>query len=818
MKKHFFLLFLLALLPMLAMADDSGSCGDNVTYTYTEADHTLTIKGSGAMSDYDWGTTPWYNYCEQITTVMIDDGVTSIGDKAFSDCSGLTSVSIPNSVISIGNDAFYGCSGLTSIDIPNSVTYIGDDAFRGCSGLTSVTIPNSVTSIGEGAFYGCSGLTSVTIPNSVTSIGDYAFFDCTGLTSVTIPNSVTSIGYYAFYQCSRLTSVTIGNSVTSIGSSAFYNCYGLKKVIVKDIAAWCNISFGNAESNPVFFSHQLYSDEDTIISELVIPNSMTAIGNYAFYNTQLKSLTIGTGVLSIGSNAFTSVSGSGPIKVIWLTNTPPSGYKNVGGTVNYVANDLYTGLNNKMVYPFLSSLFEVDGVKYVPVSPSERTCDAIDCVYDESAANINICNTVSYKGVTLTVKNVKPYICYGNTAIKDVQLSFDGNLGDYAFYGCTGIEKVTVSNHGAIGSYSFTSCTAMQTAELGSNITAIHDNAFKGCTSLQSIVIPDSITSVGLSAFQDCSSMTSAKIGNGVTAINEYTFAGCLSLTDVSIGKNVKTINSYAFRNCESLPAITIPNSVEKINNYAFSGCETLETVIMRDKADDAGLTLGSNGSSSLFADCPLDSVYIGRNISYSTGSSNGYSPFYRNTTLRSVTITDRETEISANEFYGCTNLKNVSIGNGVTTIGDWAFSGCSSLDFFSFGSSVESIGKEAFSDCTAMTRLISRAAVPPTCGSQALDDINKWNCTLSVPKGNTAAYQQADQWKEFFFIDENVEQTQPELAGDFNGDGVVNALDVQEVINASEAESAEPVYDVNNDGVVNALDVQEVINMAADE
>ena len=167
-------------------------------------------------------------------------------------------------------------------------------------------------------------------------------------------------------------------------------------------------------------------------------------------------------------------------------------------------------------------------------------------------------------------------------------------------------------------------------------------------------------------------------------------------------------------------------------------------------------LKLGSKGSSPLFADCRLDSVYIGRNISYSTSSSSGYSPFCRNTSLRAVTITDRETEISENEFYGCTNLKNVTIGDGVKTIGDWAFSGCSSLDYFAFGSSVESIGKEAFSDCTAMARLIGHATTPPTCGSQALDDINKWNCTLSVPQGMTAAYQQANQWKEFFFINDD--------------------------------------------------------------
>jgi hypothetical protein len=174
----------------------------------------------------------------------------------------------------------------------------------------------------------------------------------------------------------------------------------------------------------------------------------------------------------------------------------------------------------------------------------------------------------------------------------------------------------------------------------------------------------------------------------------------------------------------------------------------------MEDKESE--LTLGSNGSSPLFADFPLDSVYIGRNITYPTSKEKGYSPFYRNTSLRSVMITDKETEISENEFYGCANLKNVRIGDGVTTIGNWAFSGCSSLDYFSFGSSVKSIGTEAFSDCTAMTRLISLAITPPTCGNQALDDINKWNCSLSVPKGCTPAYQNADQWKEFFFVNDD--------------------------------------------------------------
>ena len=507
--------------------------------------------------------------------------------------------------------------------------------------------------------------------------------------------------------------------------------------------------------------------------------------------------------------------------MIWLTNTPPTGYGSASGEVNYVANDQYTSLGNKTVYPFLSSMFEADGVKYVPVSPSERTCHAIDCVYDSTTMNIKIGKTVSYRGIDMAVKEVKAYTCYGKQNIKDIELSFEGDIassafcnlsGDFnavinnsgaigsgafagsygmkslkiggqvtaisssAFQNCAQLESAQLQNQGSIAESAFQSCTALKTIDIGDHVTGIGKYAFQGCQSLQSITIPDAVTSLEQYAFQNCSSIVSAKIGNGVQTIGTYAFSKCSSLTNVQIGNGVQnirtcafsecssltnvqigngvqTIGTYAFSGCSKLPAISIPQNVTSIGNYVFNGCSTLGKVIMEDS--DTELSLGSNGSSPLFSGCSLDSVYIGRNIAYQTTSDYGYSPFYRNTSLRSVTITDKETEISPNEFYGCTNLKNVRIGNSVKTIGDWAFSGCSSLDFFSFGSNVESIGKEAFSDCTAMTKLISHAAVPPTCAAQALDDINKWNCTLTVPVGYTSAYQQADQWKEFFFIDE---------------------------------------------------------------
>ncbi|HJJ53548.1 MAG TPA: leucine-rich repeat protein [Methanocorpusculum sp.] len=237
-KKRFLSLLVLVLILIFFVggataATYSGSCGAGLTWTLTTETGVLEITGSGDMTDYSSNKRPgWYMYKDNITTVSLSSGVTSIGGSAFSGCSSLTSVVIPDSVTSIGYQAFYGCSSLTSVVIPDSVTSIGTGAFSGCHSLTSITLGKSVTSIESSTFKGCTSLTSVIIPDSVTSIGERAFSDCTSLTTVKIGNSVTSIKQVVFFGCSNLEVVDMSNTtaLSSIENSAFgSNSYSAMK-------------------------------------------------------------------------------------------------------------------------------------------------------------------------------------------------------------------------------------------------------------------------------------------------------------------------------------------------------------------------------------------------------------------------------------------------------------------------------------------------------------------------------------------------------------------------------------------------------------
>ena len=398
------------------------------------------------------------------------------------------------------------------------------------------------------------------------------------------------------------------------------------------------------------------------------------------------------------------------------------------GGIHYVANDLYTDLSNKKVYPYLSSIFEVDGVKYVPVSPSERTCDAIDCAYTGEPYEVKINKKVNYKGIDMAVREINPYTAYNCANIKKAYIDINGSIGDKAFSDCTNLSSVDIKKANDIG-----------------------NDAFSGCTNLVSVDIKAG-NNIGESTFSNCSSLKTLSLDNKIKSLGRSAFTNCRNLKQFIIPDSVTILNYALLKDCSSLKSIRIHKGIKEMY-HAFSGCTNLSTFIIEDR--NTSLIVGPDYNNVSLYSCKLDSVYIGGKIVvYNTSHNDRYSPFYRNTSLRTVKISDAETTIYDNEFYGCTNLQNVSIGDNVKSIGKWAFSGCSSLKNFTFGSGLQSIGQEAFSDCINITQISSEAVVPPTCGINALDDINKWNCKLFVPKANINAYKQAPQWKEFFFIE----------------------------------------------------------------
>lgn len=283
--------------PMEIYNISSRGSGDNISGNYLSPINVLYIVGEGNMKNFTCSNfTANYPWDKTLSKVVIEEGLTKIGNYAFYNCQSLTTANIPEGMGSIGNYAFYACRSLTTVNIPEGILLIGDSAFHACKSFTSINIPNSVTAIGLGAFkycrniknitlsnkltqiksetfQGCESLTDIIIPDSVISIGDYAFGGCESLETIIIPNNVTAIGLGAFWNCTALTTITLPNSLTNIGSRVFANCTSLATInYAGTTSQWNAITFGT-DWNRDTGNYTIYCTDGTISKDGTITNS-----------------------------------------------------------------------------------------------------------------------------------------------------------------------------------------------------------------------------------------------------------------------------------------------------------------------------------------------------------------------------------------------------------------------------------------------------------------------------------------------------------------------------------------------------------------
>ncbi len=483
---------------------------------------TVSVIGEYAFGD------PAFSSWTTLTKLTVKAG--SIGNNAFTNCTNLSTIDLQEGVTSIGNYAFNGCAGTTELILPSTVTSIGmyafnwttltkltvkagsigNNAFQNCTNLSTIDLQEGVTSIGNYAFYGCASMTALTIPSTVTSIGSHAFDGCTNLSTINLQEGVTSIGDYAFLGCASttdsMTELTIPSTVTSIGTSAFNGCTNLNKLTVKagDIG-W------------------MAFDGCTNLSTIDLQEGVTSIGNYAFNGcTGTTALTIPSTVTSIGEYAFSDR------------------FVSTTAWQNLIKLTVKAGSIGKDAFSNLTAL-------------TELTVEAGSI--GENA--FSGCTNLSTVDLQESVTGIGKKAFHGCAKIAELTIPSTVNtIGEQAFQNCTSLNKLTVKT-GSIGANAFNSCTNLSTLVLQEGVTSIGNGAFAGCADIPELTIPSTVTSIGGNAFQNCAGITALTIPSRVTSIGGNAFQDCTNLASITFNNGATGLGNDILSGCANLTHVT---------------------------------------------------------------------------------------------------------------------------------------------------------------------------------------------------------------------------------------------------------------------
>ena len=601
-----------------------------------------------------------------------------------------------------------------------------------------IVFDGEVTKVGYDAFNGCTTLASIALPEGVTELGYRAFRGCSELTRVTLPNSITTFADHVFNACGKLESIALPKSLKKIGSYAFNNCNSLEFVHVFDIADWCNITFSNNTSTPLYYAKKLYCN-GVEVTEANIPEGITAISDYAFYNcVPLTKVTIPASVTSIGGYAFTNCSN---IKYVYCNpTTPPT----IGSYVfMHVADGSYHYTNCTIYVPENSVTAYMSAKGWV---------DYADRIMSAGYAN-NVIRYTSTDG-----KVVTPYSAdvFGVSIVSNTYENGQGTI-------------VLSDNPTKIGAFAFRDCKTLKTISIPTTVLEIGNSAFNNCSSLESIYIPGSVTTIGTQAFYGCNSIESVRIPDSVTSIGEVAFGFCASLsefkgkfassdgrclvvdgtlnsfaqagvTEYTLPKTVKTIGFYAMHNSAQLTTVTIPQSVTAIAEGAFNGCISLESVYCKPTTTPAGAagmfdnnhpnrkiyvpsTVVNAYKSAQHWSTYADAIFADADpancqILYTSTDGNVVTP--NNADVFGATIVSNTyengqgviafdgevTKIGEYAFANCSTIASITIPDSVLQIDNWAFVSCTNLAIVSFGNSLTQLGSYVFYQCANITAI----------------------------------------------------------------------------------------------------------------